>query len=51
MKFDVRIVYNRIILEPVDETSPLEALYGRFPQDNMLATLEADRQDELTPKP
>jgi len=45
-QFHVRLEEGRIILEPV-LTSPIEALYGKYPRADFLAELEAEHRQEI----
>lgn len=45
-QFHVRLDEDRIILEPV-VTSPIEALYGKYPRADFLAELEAEHRQEI----
>jgi AbrB family looped-hinge helix DNA binding protein len=39
---------NAILLEPVQPTSPIDALYGKYAQSELLALLEEEHCQELT---
>jgi AbrB family looped-hinge helix DNA binding protein len=43
----VELVGHKIILEPVEPTSPIDALYGRFSGTDFLSDLEVEHQHEL----
>lgn len=47
MEFEVRIQGNEITLIPVAHTTPIDALYGKYAQSNLLTELEAEHQHEL----
>ncbi len=49
-RFHVRIVEGRIILEPEAETksaSPIDALYGKYADTDLLTDLETEHRQEL----
>jgi AbrB family looped-hinge helix DNA binding protein len=46
-QLDVHVVGRTIVLEPVQQTSPLDALYGRFASADLLGDLEAEHRDEV----
>jgi AbrB family looped-hinge helix DNA binding protein len=45
--FDVRLENDEIILAPVAHISPLDRLYGKYPQADLLSELETDHREEL----
>jgi AbrB family looped-hinge helix DNA binding protein len=45
-QFHVQLEGDKIILEPV-VTSPVEVLYGKYPDTDFLADLEAEHQQEV----
>jgi AbrB family looped-hinge helix DNA binding protein len=45
-QFHLRLEEGRIILEPIG-TSPIEALYGKYSDSDLLADLEAEHEQEL----
>jgi AbrB family looped-hinge helix DNA binding protein len=47
MEFDVRVKGNEITLIPLAHTSPIDALFGKYIQTNLLAELEAEHQQEI----
>lgn len=46
-RFEVRTEEGKIILEPLDYTSPIAFLHGRLAGTDLLAELEAEHQREL----
>ncbi|MBK8989543.1 MAG: AbrB/MazE/SpoVT family DNA-binding domain-containing protein [Chloroflexi bacterium] len=46
--FNVYQEGNRIMLEPVDWYSPIDALYGKYRESDLLADLAAEHTQELT---
>lgn len=47
MEFDVRVQGSEITLVPIEHTSPIDALYGKYAQTDLLAELETEHQHEL----
>ncbi len=45
-RFEVTVEGQRIVLEPVKVTPPLEALYGKYSGTDLLADLEYEHQHE-----
>ncbi len=45
-QFYVRLDEGKIVLEPIT-TSPLEALYGRYQDVDLLTALEAEHRQEI----
>ncbi len=45
--FDVRLENDEIIFAPIDHTQPLDRLYGKYAQVDLLADLEADHLTEI----
>ena len=45
-RFDVSVQKGKIILDPV-QTSAVDALYGKYPDVDLLADLEAEHQREV----
>lgn len=45
--FDVRLENDEIIFTPIDHTQPLDRLYGKYAQVDLLAELEADHLTEM----
>lgn len=43
----VEVVGRKIVLEPIDSHTPVEALYGRYAAADLLSDLEAEHQTEL----
>ena len=46
-RFDVQLKEGKIILQPV-VTSAVDALYGKYPDADFLADLEAEHQQEIS---
>jgi len=46
-RFHVQLKDGKIVLEPV-QTSPIGALYGKYPDANLLADLEREHQQEIS---
>jgi AbrB family looped-hinge helix DNA binding protein len=46
VRFHVQFKEGKIILEPL-ATSPVDALYGKYPDAGFLADLEAEHRQEL----
>jgi len=47
MTFEITQQENKIVLQPVDYVSPIDALYGKYAELDLLATLEAEHKREL----
>ncbi|VAW34223.1 hypothetical protein MNBD_CHLOROFLEXI01-255 [hydrothermal vent metagenome] len=47
MEFDVRVQGNEITLVPIAHTSPIDALFGKYAQTDLLSELEAEHQREI----
>jgi len=45
-RLHVRLVENQIVLDP-EPVSPIAALYGKYSDDDLLAALEAEHQQEM----
>jgi len=45
-RFHIQLSEGKIILEPIT-TSPLDILYGKYPDIDFLADLEAEHQQEI----
>jgi len=45
-QFHIRLKKGKIILEPV-EASPIASLYGKYPDADFLADLEAEHRQEI----
>lgn len=45
-EFDIRLTEGKILLEPIT-SSPIAALYGRYPDADFLADLEAEHRREM----
>lgn len=43
----IELVGRKIVLEPVESLSPIDALYGRYPDADFLADLEMEHRKEL----
>lgn len=46
-QFHLRLEEGKIILEPI-KTSPIETLYGKYPDADFLADLEAEYKQEIS---
>lgn len=46
-QLQIQLVEQKIILEPLDVQSPIDALYGKFAGSDLLAELEAEHRQEL----
>ena len=46
-QFEIILDGQRIVLEPVGVTPPIEALYGKYPGTSFLEDLEQEHQHEL----
>ena len=46
-ELSLEVVDKKIILAPVDTTSPIDALYGRFAGWDLLGDLEQDSKEEI----
>ena len=46
-QFEIQLDGQRIVLEPVSVTPPIEALYGKYPDTGFLEDLEQEHQHEL----
>jgi AbrB family looped-hinge helix DNA binding protein len=44
---EVQLAGRKIIIEPVGLTSPIDALYGKYPEADFLAELEEEHRAEL----
>lgn len=47
-RFDVRLENDEIILTPVNQSSALARLYGKYRQSELLNALQTEHQEELT---
>jgi AbrB family looped-hinge helix DNA binding protein len=45
-RFYLQVIKDKIVLEP-DKASPIAILFGKYPQDDFLADLEAEHDQEL----
>ena len=45
--FRLEIVERKIILDPIEATSPIDALYGRFAGRDLLGDLEQEHRREI----
>jgi AbrB family looped-hinge helix DNA binding protein len=43
----IELVGRKIVLEPVEPLSPIDALYGRYPDADFLTDLEIEHRQEL----
>jgi len=43
----IELVGRKIILEPVESLSPIDALYGKYPDADFLTDLEIEHGEEL----
>ena len=43
----IEVVGDKILLEPINPQSPVEALYGRYAGTDLLSDLEAEHHEEL----
>jgi AbrB family looped-hinge helix DNA binding protein len=48
MTFEITRQKNKIVLQPVDYASPIDALYGKYAELDLLTALEAEHERELT---
>jgi len=48
MTFQIMQQENKIMLEPVDYASLIDALYGKYAELDLLTALEAEHEGELT---
>jgi AbrB family looped-hinge helix DNA binding protein len=48
--FNIRREGNAIVLEPVDHIAPIDALYGKYEQVDLLSNLEMQHQREVAAK-
>ena len=46
-ELSLEVVDKKIILAPVDTTSPIDALYGRFAGWDLLGDLEQEHKEEI----
>ena len=46
-RLEAHVENNRIVLEPVQKRSSIEALYGRFRGADLLAGLEQEHREEI----
>jgi AbrB family looped-hinge helix DNA binding protein len=46
-ELNLEVVDKKIVLEPVDTTSPIEVLYGRFAGHDLLGDLEREHREEI----
>ncbi len=46
-ELSLEVVDKKIVLEPVDATSPVDALYGRFAGHDLLGDLEQEHREEI----
>lgn len=46
-KFRLEVVERKIILDPIADISPVNALYGRFAGSDLLTDLEQEHQQEI----
>jgi AbrB family looped-hinge helix DNA binding protein len=46
-QFQIELLEDKIILEPVETLSAVEALYGKYAGSDFLADLETEHQQEL----
>jgi AbrB family looped-hinge helix DNA binding protein len=44
----IRLVNDKIVLEPIDAVSAIDALYAKYPDDDFLQDLEREHREELT---
>lgn len=47
MEMHVEIDGDRIILQPIDAENPLDSLYGRLAETDLLSKLEAEHEKEV----
>lgn len=47
MELHIELVGRKIVLEPVEPLSPIDALYGRYPDADFLTDLEMEHRQEL----
>jgi len=46
-ELNLEVVGEKIVLEPVDTASPVDALYGRFAGHDLLGDLEREHMEEI----
>ena len=46
-RFHLEIVDRKIVLDPITEKSPIEALYGMFADEDFLGDLEREHREEV----
>lgn len=46
-RFHLEIVDRKIVLDPITEQSPIEALYGMFEGEDLLGELEREHRQEV----
>ncbi len=46
-KLRLEVVERKIVLDPVTDTSPVNALYGRFAGRDLLSDLEQEHRQEI----
>jgi AbrB family looped-hinge helix DNA binding protein len=47
-QFNIRLDGRKIVLEPAESLSPVDALYGKYADVDFLAELEREHQQELS---
>ena len=47
-RFNIRLDGRKIVLEPAESLSPVDALYGKYADVDFLADLEREHQQELS---
>jgi AbrB family looped-hinge helix DNA binding protein len=50
-EFEIKVVANRIVLEPVASGSVIDQLYGSLAGQDLLGDLEEEHRSELTDDP
>jgi AbrB family looped-hinge helix DNA binding protein len=46
-EFRLEVIEHKIVLDPVEAASPIEALYGRFAGRDLLGDLEQEHRQEV----
>jgi AbrB family looped-hinge helix DNA binding protein len=46
-RFNLEVVGRKIVLEPITDPSPIDALYGMFEGEDFLTDLEREHREEI----